>query len=333
MQRRTSVAMTIAVGLALLSSCQTVQDKERDLTEQCKKDWPCKKSGLCSGQCTPEPCICAAKTAADCSQSQECAGVGACTPQGGKCVVGSNDDCKRLAACKATGVCTAKDGMCVVGSDADCAQSDLCKDQRKCAFKGSACIDATFNPALLDPSKAGEPAPANFKVKFTTPKGEFVVEVTKAWAPVAADRFYNLVKIGYYNEAGFYRVDGGQAEFGVNAKPEVSAVWMSMKLKDEPNKQSNDRGTVAFPRPYPNSRWAPVVIQLKDNKELDKVGYAPFGKVVQGMNVVDALTKTAGEGAAPGKAAPDMDKLVHGGNQFLKANYPQMDFTTSVTLM
>ena len=158
-----------------------------------------------------------------------------------------------------------------------------------------------------------------------------MIEVTRAWAPIAADRFYNLVKIGYYNEAGFYRVDGAQAEFGVHGKPEVSAVWMSMKLKDDPNKQSNDRGTVAFPRPYPNSRWAPVVIHTKDNRDLNQVGYAPFGKVVQGMNVVDGLTKNAGEAAA-GSKPPDMDKLVHGGNAFLKANYPQMDFITSVSL-
>ncbi|HMJ55975.1 MAG TPA: peptidylprolyl isomerase, partial [Polyangiaceae bacterium] len=217
-------------------------------------------------------------------------------------------------------------------SDADCAQSDLCKDQRKCSLKGSACVDATFNPALLDPSKIGDNAPEKFKVKFTTKKGEFVAEFTRAWAPIAADRFYNLVKIGYYNEDAFYRVDDSQAEFGVHGNPEVSAVWMGMKLKDDPNKQSNDRGTIAFPRPYPNSRWAPVVIHTKDNRDLNQVGYAPFGKVIQGMNVVDSLTKNAGEGA-PGSKPPDMDKLVHGGNAFLRANYPQMDFLTGVSLM
>jgi peptidyl-prolyl cis-trans isomerase A (cyclophilin A) len=321
-------AFAFALGFLTLSACQTVQDKERDLTEQCKRDWPCKKSGLCSGRCTPEPCICAAITPADCTQSQECNGVGACTPKDGKCVVGSNADCARLAACKATGICTAKDGVCIVGSDADCQQSDLCKNQRRCTLKGNACIDANFNPALLDPSKAGETAPEKFKVKFSTAKGDFVVEVTKAWAPVAAERFYNLVKIGYYNEAAFYRVDDSQAEMGVNAKPEVSAVWMSMKLKDDPNKQPNERGTVAFPRPYPNSRWAPLVVNLKDNRDLDKVGFAPFGKVVSGMNVLDALNKNP-----EGTPAPNMDKLVHGGNEFLKSNFPQMDYTTTVTLM
>jgi peptidyl-prolyl cis-trans isomerase A (cyclophilin A) len=329
---RVGVAVTFAFGFFAFSGCQTVQDKERDLTAECKRDWPCKKSGLCTGQCTPEPCICTAKTPADCAQSQECNGQGNCTPKGGKCVVGSNEDCKRLAACKATGVCTVKDGLCTVGSDADCAQSDLCKDQHKCSLKGSACIDATFNPALLDPSKAVDASPEKYKVKFTTQKGEFVVEVTRAWAPFAADRFFNLVKIGYYNDDAFYRVDGAQAEFGVHGNPEVSAVWMSMKLKDEPNKQSNDRGTLVLPRPYPSSRWAPVVINLKDNKDLNQVGYAPFGKVVQGMNVVDSITKNAGD-AVPGSKPPDMDKLVHGGNTFLRANYPQMDFLQSVSLM
>lgn len=321
----------VALGILALSACQTVQDKERDLTAQCKRDWPCKKSGLCTGVCTPEPCVCAARTASDCTSSTDCNGVGACTPKDGKCVVASNSDCARLAACKATGVCTAKDGMCVVGSDADCTQSDLCRDQHKCSLKGSACIDANFNPALLDPSKIGDSAPEKFKVKFTTKKGEFVAEITRAWAPIAADRFYNLVKIGYYNEDAFYRVDDTQVEFGVHGNPEVSAVWMSMKLKDDPNKQSNDRGTIAFPRPYPNSRWAPVVIHTKDNRDLNQVGYAPFGKVIQGMNVVDSLSKNAE--AAPGSKPPDMDKLIHGGNAFLKANYPQMDFLTAVSLL
>jgi peptidyl-prolyl cis-trans isomerase A (cyclophilin A) len=324
--------VTVALGVLALSGCRTVQDKERDLTVQCKRDWPCKKSGLCTGLCTPEPCVCAAKAPSDCTSSTDCNGVGACTPKDGKCVVATNADCARVAACKATGVCTAKDGICLVGSDADCAQSDLCKDQRKCSLKGSACVDATFNPALLDPSKIGDNAPEKFKVKFTTKKGEFVAEFTRAWAPIAADRFYNLVKIGYYNEDAFYRVDDSQAEFGVHGNPEVSAVWMGMKLKDDPNKQSNDRGTIAFPRPYPNSRWAPVVIHTKDNRDLNQVGYAPFGKVIQGMNVVDSLSKNAGEGA-PGSKPPDMDKLVHGGNAFLRANYPQMDFLTGVSLM
>lgn len=333
MSVRIGVSMTVVLGLFVVTSCQSVQDKEKELTAQCKRDWPCKKSGLCTGKCTPEPCVCAAVAPADCTSSTDCNGVGQCTPKDGRCVVATNSDCAHVAACKATGVCTAKDGTCVVGSDADCAQADICKDQHKCAMKAGACIDANFNPALLEPNRAGETAPDKYKAKFVTAKGEFTVEVTRAWAPFAADRFYNLVKIGYYNDSGVYRVNDTQAEFGVHGNPEVSAAWFGMKMKDEPNKQSNEKGTLVFPRPYPTSRWAPIVINLKDNRDLDKVGSTPFGKIISGMNVVEAFAKNQGDGAPPGSKPPELEKVIHGGNEFLKKNFPQMEFIKAATLM
>jgi hypothetical protein len=159
----------------------------------------------------------------------------------------------RAGACKASG-CTAKDGICVVGSDADCGRSELCKNMHKCAAKNSACTDASFNPALLNPALTNEQAPEKFKVKFSTDKGDFVVEVNRAWAPLGAERLYNLVKIGYYTDVAFYKVDGSTAEFGISGNPEVSSAWHESAIKADPPKQPNDRGYVAFAKARPNDR-------------------------------------------------------------------------------
>jgi peptidyl-prolyl cis-trans isomerase A (cyclophilin A) len=266
-------------------------------------------------------------TSADCQQSEGCGATGQCTAKDGKCIVATNADCTRGAACKASGMCTAKDGFCVVGSDADCAQSELCKNNRKCAAKGSACIDANFSPALLNPTLTNEQAPDKFKVKFTTDKGDFVVEVTKAWAPLGAERLYNLVKIGYYTDVAFYKVDGATAEFGISGNPEVSAVWHESTLKDDPPKQPNDRGYVAFAKARPNARWAPLVVHVTSNRNLDQVGYAPVGRVVSGMNVIDGLKKAEPNGA------PDAAKVQQGGNSYLKASFPRIEYVRSATIL
>jgi len=324
---RALVLVAAALGLFALPSCQSREDKERELTEQCKKDDPCKKQGLCTGLCNPEPCRCVVGSNADCTQSIGCGSTGQCTAKDGKCIIASNDDCARGAACKASGSCTAKDGICVVGSDADCTQSELCKNQHKCAAKSSACVDASLSPALLNPALTNEQAPATFKVKFSTTKGDFVVEVTTAWAPLGAERLYNLVKIGYYNDVAVYKADTATAEFGINGNPEVSAVWHESAIKDDPPKQANDRGYVAFAKSRPNARWAPLVVHLKANRDLDQVGYAPIGRVVQGMNVVDSLKK------AQASATPDAAKLQTGGNTYLKASFPQLDYVKSASVL
>jgi len=190
-------------------------------------------------------------------------------------------------------------------------------------MRSGACADAAFSPALLNPSLANEQAPDKFKVKFTTSKGDFVVEVTKAWAPLGAERLYNLVKVGYYTDVAFYRVDDSTAEFGIHGKPEISAAWAEMAMKDDPPKQPNDRGYVAFPRSRPNTRWAPLVVHLKNNRELDQVGYAPVGRVVQGMNVLDALSRVNG----------DATKVQSGGDTYLKASFPKLDYVKSASLL
>jgi peptidyl-prolyl cis-trans isomerase A (cyclophilin A) len=323
MSVRACVSTVMALAVFALPACKNIQEKERELTDQCKKESPCQKQGLCTGRCRPEPCVCMVGSNADCAQSAECPNLGRCTAKDGKCVVASNADCAHTAACKATGFCTAKDGVCVIGSDEDCRQSDLCRDARKCKLKGSACIDATFNPALLEPALASETAPEKFKVKLTTTKGDVVVEVTRAWAPLGAERFYNLAKIGYFNDVAFYKVDEASVEFGIHGKPEITTAWHEMKIKDDPPKQSNLKGTVAFTRPRPNSRWAQVIVHLKDNRDMDQVGYAPFGKVISGLNVLESL----------GKVSTDQLKVQVGGNSYLKASHPQLDYITSVSLL
>jgi peptidyl-prolyl cis-trans isomerase A (cyclophilin A) len=325
------ISMAFALALLALASCQSREDRERALTDQCKQEAPCKKQGLCTGRCAPEPCVCVVGGAADCTQSESCASTGQCTAKDGKCVVASNDDCVRATPCKSAGLCTAKEGLCVVGSDSDCQQSELCKNQHKCAAKSSACIDASFSPALLNPALTNEQAPDKFRVKFTTTRGDFVVEVTRAWAPLGAERLYNLVKIGYFTDNAFYKVDGSTAEFGIHGNPEVSAAWHEAMVRDEPPKQPNERGYVAFAKSRPNSRWAPLVIHLKNNRDLDQVGYTPIGRVTQGMNVVDALSRA--RGADSNAANPDAVKLQTGGNVYLKASFPQLDYVTSAALL
>ena len=295
-------SLLVASAFLFLSSCQSREDRERELTAQCKADAPCQKQGLCTGVCSPEPCRCMVGSSADCAQSNVCASAGQCTAKEGKCVVASNEDCARATPCKSSGLCTAKEGLCVVASDSDCSQSELCKNQHKCAAKNNACVDASFVPALLNPALTNEQAPDKYKVKFTTTKGDFVVEITKAWAPLGAERLYNLVKIGYYNHVAFFKVDGSEADFGIHGNPDVSAAWRDAAMKDDPPKQPNERGYVTFGKGGPNTRWAPLVIHLKDRRELSQVGYAPIGKVVQGMSVVDSLNKNedrrrSGQGA------------------------------------
>jgi peptidyl-prolyl cis-trans isomerase A (cyclophilin A) len=328
MSAHARVSVVLALALASLLSCESLQDRERALTDQCKKDAPCKKQGLCTGRCTPEPCVCVVGSTADCEQSALCSSTGACTAKDGKCVIATNADCARTASCKASGFCTAKDGTCIVGSDADCSQSDLCKNMHKCALKTGACIDASFNPALLNPALLGDQqVPDKFKVKFTTTKGDFVVEVTRAWSPLGAERLFGLVKIGYFSNVAFFKTDGSGVQFGINGNPEVTSVWREAMIRDDPPKQPNDRAYVAFAKSGPNMRWAPLMIHTASNRQLDQVGYAPIGRVVQGMDVVDSLSKERTEGG------PDAVRLQTVGDAYLKASFPKIQYVNSASLL
>jgi len=191
------------------------------------------------------------------------------------------------------------------------------------------------HPGLLDPSLAAERAPDAFRVKLETTKGDVVIEVNRAWAPNGADRFFNLVKIGYYDGAEFYRVISGfMAQVGFASDPAVSAAWARAPIPDDPVTQSNTRGMVTFAQPaQPNARTAQFFINYGDNSYLKQHGaFAPFGKVVSGMEVVDALYAGYGEGAPSGRG-PSQSRIAREGNAYLEANFPKLDAIKRATIL
>jgi peptidyl-prolyl cis-trans isomerase A (cyclophilin A) len=195
-------------------------------------------------------------------------------------------------------------------------------------WAGSAGAGDLSNPATLN-----QQAPAVYKAKFDTSKGTFVVEVNRDWAPNGADRFYNLVSNGFYDNARFFRViDGFMVQFGINGDPNLSAVWRNANIKDDPVKQSNARGTVTFATAGPNTRTTQVFINFGDNAGLDGQGFSPFGKVVSGMEVVDSLYSGYGEGAPHGNG-PDQGGIQQYGNAYLQKSFPKLDYIEKATIV
>jgi peptidyl-prolyl cis-trans isomerase A (cyclophilin A) len=185
---------------------------------------------------------------------------------------------------------------------------------------------------LSDPAALNEKAPAVYKVKFDTSKGAFVAEVHRDWAPNGADRFYNLVKNGFYDNARFFRVlEGFMVQFGINADPNIARVLRDANIKDDPVKESNRRGTITFATAGPNTRTTQVFINFGDNAGLDGSGFSPFGKVVSGMDVVDSLYGGYGEGAPDGKG-PDQGRIQQQGNAYLEKDFPKLDFIKTATI-
>src|SRR5690349_14999737 len=160
---------------------------------------------------------------------------------------------------------------------------------------------AAAQASLKNPASLTEKAPATYKVKLDTSAGPVVIEVHRDWAPLGADRFYNLVKNGFYDDVRFFRVlDGFMAQFGMSGNPGLSAAWRTQQLKDDPSgKQSNKRGYVTFAHAGPNTRTTQVFINFQDNSPLDAQGFPPFGQVVQGMEVVDKLYSGYGRNNVP----------------------------------
>ncbi len=192
---------------------------------------------------------------------------------------------------------------------------------------------AAARASLLRPSSLNEQAPATFKAKFTTTKGDFVVEVTRAWAPLGADRFYNLVKYHFFDGASFFRVlPGFVAQFGLSAKPEISRVWASAKVKDDPVTQSNLAGYLTFATAGPNTRTTQLFINLADNQNLDRMGFAPFGKVTEGMDVVQKFYSGYGEGA-PGGNGPDQGRITNEGKAYLDKSFPRLDSVKTAVIV
>jgi peptidyl-prolyl cis-trans isomerase A (cyclophilin A) len=189
-----------------------------------------------------------------------------------------------------------------------------------------------WSQGLGNPAALNEPAPAVYKAKFDTSKGAFLVEVHRDWAPNGADRFYNLVKNGFFDNARFFRVVSGfMVQFGINADPKLSAVWREARIKDDPVRQSNKRGFLTYAMAGPNTRTTQLFISFGDNSRLDSQGFAPFGQVVSGMNVVDALYSGYGEGA-PGGSGPEQGRIQQEGNAYLARDFAKLDYIKKATI-
>ena len=189
------------------------------------------------------------------------------------------------------------------------------------------------NPALLNPALANAKAPEQFKVKFETTKGDIILQINRVWAPKGAERFYNLVKIGYFSDVAFFRVlDGFMAQFGIHGDPKVSEKWEPSRIGDDPVKESNVRGAISFATAGPNTRTTQLFINYGDNSKLDRSGFAPFGKVVQGMDVVDRFYKDYGEGAPQG-GGPSQGLVQSQGNSYLRSQFPKLDYIKRATVV
>jgi peptidyl-prolyl cis-trans isomerase A (cyclophilin A) len=186
---------------------------------------------------------------------------------------------------------------------------------------------------LKNPAALNEKAPDTFKARIETSKGAFVIDVHRAWAPMGADRFYNLVKNGFYDDARFFRVlDGFMAQIGINGNPAIQSSWRNATIQDDPVKESNKRAFVTFAKSSaPNSRSTQIFINYRDNANLDKSGFAPFGEVTTGMDVVDKLYSGYGEGA-PGGRGPEQGKIQTEGNAYLTKDFPKLDYIKKATI-
>ena len=190
---------------------------------------------------------------------------------------------------------------------------------------------SSYDRTLLKPALLKDTAPDTYQVKFETTRGEFTVTVTRAWAPVGADRFYNLVKHHYYDGARFFRVlPNFVVQFGISAYPPVTAAWDRATIKDDPVTQRNKRGTLTFAKTsMPNSRTAQIFINLKDNPSLDSQGFAAFAVVDgKGMNVVDMMYDQYGD-----SAGMDQEAIEKGGEEYLSKKWPKLDTIKSATIV
>jgi homoserine O-acetyltransferase len=182
--------------------------------------------------------------------------------------------------------------------------------------------------------QAGEAPPPEFRVRLETTKGAIIVAVHTAWAPQGAPRFLELVRSGYYDDTRFFRVVKGQwAQFGINGDPRVATAWRMRTIPDDPNKASVVRGRVAFAFKDPNGRTTQVYISLRDNTAQDTQGFAPFGEVVEGMDVADALNSEYGENSGGGIRGGKQQPLFDGGNAYLDREFPRLDRIVRATVV
>ena len=194
------------------------------------------------------------------------------------------------------------------------------------------------NRALLltpDAPEFTQPAPAHSVIRLETTKGNIDIEVTRAWAPLGADRFYNLVRHGYYDEARFFRVAPGRwIQFGINGDPAIAKAWRTRTIPDDPFRESNVRGTVAFAFAVPNGRTTQIFFNMRDNSPThDKEPFTPFGRVIgAGMEVAESITSEHGEGPG-GIRAGKQDAFFEGGNAYLAKHFPNLDYIRRAVIL
>ncbi len=186
---------------------------------------------------------------------------------------------------------------------------------------------------LATPAKLAETAPETYKARFDTTQGPITIEVTRSQAPQGADRFYNLVKAGFFTDTAFFRViPGFMAQFGIHGDPKLNLAWRNARIPDDPVKSGNSRGALTFATSGPASRTTQMFINLGDNSRLDGMGFASFGKVTEGMDVVDKLNGEYGEGA-PGGVGPAQGRVQMEGNAYLKKDFPKLDYIKSASIV
>jgi peptidyl-prolyl cis-trans isomerase A (cyclophilin A) len=192
---------------------------------------------------------------------------------------------------------------------------------------------SSASPGFTDPAKLTEKAPETFKAQFDTTKGKFTIEVTRSLSPNGADRFYNLIRSGYFKDVAFFRVvPGFMCQFGIHGEPNISAKWREAAIPDDPVKGSNTRGTITFATAGPNTRTTQLFINFADNVNLDSMGFSPFGKVTEGMDVVDKINSEYGEGAPSGRG-PHQGRVQMEGNAYLKKDFPNLDYIKSAAII
>ncbi len=193
-----------------------------------------------------------------------------------------------------------------------------------CGGEGSGDPPGEAPSPLFFPKRLTETAPATFRAHLETSEGLVVIEVRRDWAPNGADRFFNLVKNGFYDDVRIYRViEGFMAQFGLNGDPRINYVWRNAVIVDDPVTHSNVRGTVSFAKGGPNSRTTELFISFRDNASLDERGFAPLGEVVEGMDVVDRFNATYGDGPPRGSGPYQAQAQVQG-NAYFDAEFPEL---------
>jgi cyclophilin family peptidyl-prolyl cis-trans isomerase len=186
-----------------------------------------------------------------------------------------------------------------------------------------------------DAAEVNRRAPDKFRVQLDTSKGPIMLEIVRDWAPDGVDRFYNLVRAGYYDGARFFRViEAKWAQFGINGDPRISKIWRERTILDDPRRESNVRGTIAFAFAVPNGRTTQLFFNLRDNSAThDAEPFVPIGRVISGTDVADSLYSGYGETSGGGIRAGHQQPLFDGGNEYLRKNFPKLDYMRRATVL